>query len=90
MANYLDGIDGGKHNSDNSEVRIKTFTVSVTFTDLVANNPLDAAKKACEWLLDDKGASRMVYDVHNEQTGEIFTVDLELNDSDAVTPTMPF
>jgi len=35
MATYLDGMEGGKHNSDNTETSIspKTFKVSLTFDD---------------------------------------------------------
>ena len=86
MATILDGMDGGKHNSDNSEVSIpvKTFTVSLTFTDMTSDNPLAAAKKACKWLVED--AATMIYDVENEQTGEKFTVDLSEEDEDAVLP----
>lgn len=70
----------------------KTFTVSVTFTDMTAENPLEAAKKACSWLLgeptgrsgDDAGT--MIYDVTDEETGEKFTVDLSEEDEDAVLP----
>lgn len=80
MANYLDGIAGGKHNSDNSEalVPIKTFTVSVTFTDMIENTPLGAAKKACKWLKED--ASTMIYEVTDENTGEESQIDLSLED----------
>lgn len=64
----------------------KTFTVSVTFTDMVADNPLDAAKKACEWLLRDNDAKNMIYDVEDETTKQKFTVDLSEADEDAVLP----
>jgi len=64
----------------------KTFTVSVTFTDMVSKNPLEAAKKACKWLLDNNDAKTMVYDVMDEETGEKFTVDLSEDDEDAVLP----
>lgn len=59
---------------------VKTFTVSVTFTDMVEKNPLGAAKKACEWLKED--ASTMIYEVIDEDTDEKFQVDL---DTDSVT-----
>ena len=86
MATYLDGMEGGKHNSDNTEtsIPVKTFTVSVTFTDMVAKNPLAAAKKAWKWLQDDGGT--MIYDVTDEDTNQKFTVDLSENDEDAVLP----
>lgn len=62
---------------------VKTFTVSVTFTDMVADNPLDAAKKACKWLLENDDAKNMVYDVVDEETNEKYSVDLQ---EDAVLP----
>lgn len=88
MSNYLDGIEGGKHNSDNAEtsIPVKTFTVSVTFTDMVAKNPLEAAKKACEWLLENGDAANMIYDVIDEQTNDKFSVDLSEEDENAVLP----
>lgn len=77
MANYLDATNGGKHNSDNTETSsIKTFTVSITFTDMIAKNPLEAAKKACNWLLENEDARNMIYDVTDEVTNNKFTVDL--------------
>jgi GTP cyclohydrolase III len=88
MANYLDGMEGGKHNSDNIEVskKIKTFSVSITFTDMVAKTPLEAAKKACKWLLENEDAKNMIYDVTDEQTNKSFSVDLSEEDKDAVLP----
>jgi hypothetical protein len=88
MSNYLDGIEGGKHNSDNTETSIspKTFSVSISFTDMVAKNPLEAAKKACKWLLENEDAKNMIYDVEDEITGEKFSVDLSEDDEDAVLP----
>lgn len=65
---------------------VKTFTVSVTFTDMVADNPLDAAKKACKWLLENDDAKNMVYDVVDEETNEKYSVDLQEEDEDAVLP----
>lgn len=88
MSNYLDGIEGGKHNSDNTETSIspKTFSVSISFTDMVAKNPLDAAKKACKWLLENEDAKNMIYDVEDETTGEKFSVDLSEDDENSVLP----
>ena len=88
MSNYLDGIEGGKHNSDNTETSIspKTFSVSVSFTDITAKNPLEAAKIACKWLLEDEDAKNMIYDVEDEITNEKFSVDLSEEDEDAVLP----
>lgn len=65
---------------------VKTFTVSVEFTDMVAKNPLDAAKKACKWLLEDGDAGNMIYDVTDEDTKQKYTVDLSEDDDDAVLP----
>lgn len=86
MATYIDGME--KHNSDNIEATtiIKTFEVSITFTDMVANNPLDAAKKACRWLLENNDAKNMTYRVIDENSGEGFTVDLSEDDENAVLP----
>lgn len=86
MAKYLDGMEGGKHNSDNTEVSIeaKTFEVTLTFTDIMAKNPLEATKKILKWIEED--AANMIYDVKNESTSEKFTVDLSENDEDAVLP----
>lgn len=90
MANYLDGIEGGKHNSDNIEVSSnpKSFTVSVTFECVDAKNPLEAAKIVAKWLVEDNdgNAFNMVYDVNDEETREKFTVDLSEEDEDAVLP----
>ena len=88
MATYMDGMEGGKHNSDNAEAKsnFKTFTVSITFTDLPAKDPLGAAKKACKLLLQNNDAENLVYDVEDEETGEKFTVDLSADDEDAVLP----
>lgn len=67
----------------------KTYTVSVAFSDMKANDPLHAAKTACDWLLEDNDANGMVYDVTDETTGEKFTVDLSEEDDDAVLPNNP-
>ena len=86
MANYLDGIDGGKHNSDNTEHidNAQTYSVSLTFTDIQAKNPLEATKKILKWIEED--ANTMIYDVEDELTGNKFTVDLSEDDEDAVLP----
>jgi hypothetical protein len=85
MANYLDGMDGGKHNSDNTEHEdnLQTYSISLTFTDIQADNPLEAVKKILDWLED---ANTMIYDVEDELTGEKFTVDLSEDDDNAVLP----
>jgi len=83
MANYLDGMEGGKHNSDNTEVSIspKSFKVSLTFEGITGKNPLEVAKMIAKWCED---ANTFTYDVVNEETGEKFTVDLSEEDADAV------
>jgi hypothetical protein len=85
MANYLDGMDGGKHNSDNTEHEdnLQTYSISLTFTDIQADNPLEAVKKILDWLED---ANTMIYDVEDELTGNKFTVDLSEDDDNAVLP----
>jgi hypothetical protein len=86
MANYLDGMNGGKHNSDNTEHvdNAQTYSVSLTFTDIQAKNPLEATKKILKWIEED--ANTMIYDVEDELTNEKFTVDLSEDDADAVLP----
>lgn len=87
MANYLDGIEGGKHNSDNIEVSTKgkSYEVILRFNDVVANNPLEATKKILKWIQED--ADNMIYEVNNEEfPDESFTVDLSESDEDAVLP----
>jgi hypothetical protein len=86
MSTYLDGMNGGKHNSDNVEHidNKPTFEIVLRFTDIDADNPLDAAKKILEWIKDD--ASSMIYEVNNEITNEKWTVDLSEDDDDAVLP----
>ena len=85
MATILDGMDGGKHNSDNIEVSVNTrsYSVSLTFTDIDAKNPLEATKKILGWL---SKADAMIYDVVDEITNEKWTVDLSEDDEDAVLP----
>jgi hypothetical protein len=61
----------------------QTYSVSLTFTDIDAKNPLEATKKILKWLSE---ADAMVYDVTNELTQEKFTVDLSEDDADAVLP----
>lgn len=86
MANYMDGADGGKHNSDNTETTIqtKTFKVTLTFDAIDAKNVLAAAKKIAKWCKED--ADKFVFDVEDESTNEKFTVDLAEEDEDAVLP----
>ena len=85
MSTYLDGIEGGKHNSDNAEATStqKSFKVTLTFDGVVAKNPLMAAKVAANWCWDAKEFS---FDVVSEETGDAFIVDLSEDDEDAVLP----
>ena len=83
MANILDGMEGGKHNSDNIEVTTPTFEVVLRFTDIDAKNPLEATKKILKWLSE---ADAMIYEVENEETHEKWTVDLSEEDENAVLP----
>ena len=62
---------------------MQTYSVSLSFTDIQADSPLEAAKKIVEWLKD---ANTMIYDVEDELTGNKFTVDLAEDDEDAVLP----
>ena len=61
-----------------------TYSVSLTFTDIDAKNPLEATKQILKWLED--GANEMIYDVEDEISNEKFTVDLSEDDEDAVLP----
>ena len=63
---------------------LQTYSVSLTFTDIQADNPLEAAKTILKWLVVD--AETMVYDVEDELTGNKFTVDLSEDDDEAVLP----
>jgi len=83
MANILDGMEGGKHNSDNIEVTTPTFEVVLRFTDIDAKNPLEATKKILKWLSE---ADAMIYEVENEETHKKWTVDLSEEDEDSVLP----
>lgn len=58
------------------------FKVSLEIQ-LSAENPLEAAKLARQWAIEDP----MIYVTQNEETGEICTVDLSEEDEAAVLPT---
>lgn len=64
----------------------KTYTVSLTLDTIVADNPLDAVKKAVAIMLEDNDVETMIYDVTDEETNKKFTVDLSEEDVDAVLP----
>lgn len=49
---------------------MKTYTVNVTFECVSADNPQEAALKACAWLLENNGASEMVYEVTDVEQDE--------------------
>lgn len=82
MAIYGDG----KHDSDNTESNnvATTFKVSLTFEDVIANNPKEAVDKIVEWIKE--GVDDMIFDAQNEITGDKFTVDLSEDEEDQVLP----
>ena len=86
MATILDGMEGGKHNSDNTETTITppSYKVTLVFEGLSPKTPLEAAKLIAKWCKED--ADTFCYDVENEVTNEKFTVDLSEDDEDAVLP----
>jgi hypothetical protein len=57
------------------------FKVSLEIQ-LQAENPLEAAKLARQWAIEDP----MQYYVQNDETGEIHSVDLAEEPEDAVLP----
>lgn len=57
------------------------FKISLEI-ELNANNPLDAAKTLLSWIKDDEEG--LLYYVQNDETKEIFSVDLSEDDEDAV------
>jgi hypothetical protein len=63
---------------------MKTFKISVEFTDQSAKNPLEAVRKFISALEDNMDS--LIYDVEDEETGEKFTVDMsEFEDEDKVS-----
>jgi hypothetical protein len=60
-----------------------SYEIVLRFTDIEAENPLEATKKVLEWLSE---ADAMIYEVKDELTNEEFTVDLSEDDADAVLP----
>ena len=64
---------------------MKTYRISVEFTDQLAENPLDAVKRFISAL--EECMSLLMYDVEDEETGEKFTVDMsEFEDDNKVLP----
>lgn len=63
---------------------MKTYTISITFTDQQANNPIEAVENFIKYLKED--ADSYIYDVEDEETGEKFTVDMSEEDDYKVLP----
>jgi len=61
-----------------------TYTVSLTFENISAKTPLEAAQILSEWLKD--GAENMVYDVKDKQTNKKHVIDLEEYGDDLENP----
>jgi hypothetical protein len=59
-----------------------TFKIIWNIESIDSENPLEAAKEMQNWL-QDKTTNWQFY-VQNEETGEIFSVDLEEENNDAV------
>ena len=59
-----------------------TYTVTLTFEGLNANNPLEAVNIIESWIKE--GSERMIYNVLDEKTKEHFSVDLNEDDEDIV------
>lgn len=61
------------------------FKVSLEIQ-LSAENPLEAAKTARQWCIEDP----MIFVTQNQETNEIHTVDLNEEDEAAVLPTTEY
>jgi hypothetical protein len=59
-----------------------TYTVTLTFEGLNADNPLEAVNIIESWIKE--GSERMIYNVLDEKTKEHFSVDLNEDDEDIV------
>lgn len=59
-----------------------TYTVTLTFEGLNADNPLEAVNIIESWIKE--GSERMIYTVLDEKTKEHFSVDLNEDDEDIV------
>ena len=75
-----------KQNLQYEPLKTKTMaTYKITWEiDIEADNPLEAAKFAENWLQDPN--NNWQYYVQNDDTKEIFSVDLQEHDSVAVVP----
>jgi hypothetical protein len=62
------------------------FKISLEI-ELDANSPLEAAKLFESWV-QERGTNWQYY-VQNDETNEIFSVDLQEEDEDAVLPVLP-
>lgn len=62
---------------------MKTFTVKLSFIEISAGSPLEAAKVIAE-TLQEVGPATFTYEVVEESTQDTFIVDLSLDDEDAV------
>lgn len=62
---------------------METFTITLTFKDIPAGSPLEAAKAIAE-TIQKYGPTAFVYAVVQESTQDTFLVDLSLDDEDAV------
>ena len=60
------------------------FSISLETSAHEADGPLEAAKELQEWLRDPE--TFLAYYVQNEETNELFSVDLQEDDDDAVLP----
>ena len=63
---------------------MKTYTISITFTDQQAKNPIEAVENFIEYLKED--ANMYIYDVEDEESGERFSVDMSEDDENKVLP----
>ena len=59
-----------------------TYTVTLTFEGLNADNPLEAVNIIESWIKE--GSERKIYNVLDEKTKEHFSVDLNEDDEDIV------
>ncbi len=66
----------------NTHIMGNTYTVTLTFEGLNANNPLEAVNIIESWIKE--GSERMIYNVLDEKTKEHFSVDLNEDDEDVV------
>lgn len=67
---------------------MKTFKI-VWEIELDANNPLDAAKTALNWIQEQSSQAHQFY-VQEENSKELFSVDLDEEDQDAVLPVKEY